>query len=62
MTGYVAVTGIAAALIVLAHVARALQEGMHLVTDPWWMISTLTAAGISLWAIRLLAGARSRRR
>jgi hypothetical protein len=58
MKGYVAVTGIAAALIVLAHVARALEEGMHLVKDPWWMISTLAAAGISFWAIRLLAGAR----
>lgn len=61
MRSYVLVTGIAAGLIVLAHVARVVEEGMHLVGDPWWILMTIAAAALCLWAVRLLAGARGRR-
>lgn len=61
MRSYVLVTGIAAGLIVLAHVARVVEEGMHLMRDPWWILTTIAATALSLWAVRLLAGPRSRR-
>ncbi|HEU5051172.1 MAG TPA: hypothetical protein VFU00_12655 [Gemmatimonadales bacterium] len=61
MRSYVLVTGIAAGLIVLAHVARVVEEGMHLVRDPWWILMIIAATALCLWAVRLLAGTGSRR-
>src|SRR6476469_6234411 len=41
-------------LIVLAHIARAVAEGAHVATDPFFILITLLAAGLSAWAWRLL--------
>ena len=53
MRPYLFVTGTVFALIVVAHVARAVAEGMTPMHDPWWDALTLLAAGLSIWAFRL---------
>jgi hypothetical protein len=47
-------TGILAGLVVLAHLWRVSEEGAHLATDPWFVLSTLAAAALAAWALRLL--------
>lgn len=54
MKGYVVTTGVIFALIVVAHVWRVIEEGARLLSDPWWVTMTLAAAGLSVWAVRLL--------
>lgn len=54
MKAYVLTTGILFALLVVAHVVRAAVEGVHVVRDPVFAISTLIAVGICAWAVRLL--------
>jgi hypothetical protein len=58
MKAYVMTTGIIFALITLAHIWRAIVEGSHLATDPFFVLLTIAAAALALWAGRLL-GARS---
>jgi len=58
MRTYLAVTGVLFALIVVAHIARLAEEGNGLLRDPWWVLLTAVAAGMSLWAWRLFARAR----
>jgi hypothetical protein len=41
-------------LITLAHVWRVFEEGTRLVSDPWYVLITLAAAALCLWAWRLL--------
>jgi len=55
MRAYLATTGITFALVVVAHVLRLVNEGVHLVRDPWWDILTVVAAGMSFWAWHLFA-------
>ena len=50
---YLFVAGTVFALIVIAHVWRAVAEGMTPMHDPWWDALTLLAAGLSIWAFRL---------
>ena len=59
MRAYVAVTGVVFGLVTSAHVWRIAVEGQHLLEDPVWVILTIIAAALGLWAIRLLW--RSRR-
>lgn len=60
MKAYVITTGAVFALLTLAHVWRVIEEGTHLATDPWYVLITIAAAVLSLWAWRLLRlGARS---
>jgi hypothetical protein len=40
--------------LVLAHIWRVFEEGAHLATDPWYIIITVVAAGLCLWAWRLV--------
>jgi hypothetical protein len=47
-------TGSVFGLIVAAHVWRVLEEGSHLATEPSFVLLTLAAAGLCLWACRLL--------
>ena len=47
-------TGILFGLVTLAHVWRVLVEGPGLATDPWYILLTVTAAGLCLWAWRLI--------
>ena len=46
MRAYVATTGVIFGLLVVAHVWRAVVEGPHLATDPWYILITLAAAGL----------------
>jgi hypothetical protein len=54
MKAYVMTTGAVFGLITLAHVLRIIAEGPHLVTDPWYVLLTVVAAALGLWAWRLL--------
>lgn len=47
-------TGVLFGLVIAAHVWRVLEEGPRVATDPWYVLSTLAAAGLCLWAWRLL--------
>jgi predicted ABC-type sugar transport system permease subunit len=51
---YVITTGSIFGLIVVAHILRVIEEGTHLARDPFWMLLTVGAAALSLWAWRLL--------
>jgi hypothetical protein len=51
---YLIVTGIVFALITLAHIWRAVEEGPHLAAEPWFIVLTVAVAGLCLWAVRLL--------
>ena len=59
MKAYLITTGAIFALITLAHLLRIIQEGRHLATEPVWVVLTIAAAGLSVWAGFLLM--RSRR-
>jgi hypothetical protein len=54
MKAYVMTTGAVFGLITLAHVLRIIAEGPHLATDPWFVLLTVAAAALSLWAWRVL--------
>jgi hypothetical protein len=54
MKAYVITTGAVFGLITLAHVVRIIAEGPHLVTDPWYVLLTVVATALGLWAWRLL--------
>ncbi len=59
MKAYVMTTGAVFGLIALAHLLRILAEGPHLVTDPFFVLLTVLAAALSLWAWRVLRLTRS---
>jgi hypothetical protein len=59
LKAYLITTGTVFALITLAHIWRAIAEGPRVATDPFFIVLTLFAAGLSFWAWRLLL--RSRR-
>jgi hypothetical protein len=54
MKTYVMTTGILFGLLTVVHVWRALEEGPHLATDPGFILITLLAAALCIWACRLL--------
>jgi hypothetical protein len=54
MKAYVMTTGAVFGLITLAHVWRVIEEGRHLLTEPSWVLITIFAAGLCLWAGHLL--------
>jgi hypothetical protein len=54
MRAYVMTTGAVFALITLAHVLRIVAEGLHLLTEPLWVLLTAATAALSIWAWRLL--------
>lgn len=58
MKAYVMTTGGVFGLIALAHVLRIVAEGPRLATDPFFVLLTLLAGGLSLWAWRLLSVSR----
>jgi len=57
MKAYLITTGIIFGLITAAHVARVIVEGAGLAKDPFYIVLTLLAASMSVWAWRLLAKA-----
>lgn len=56
MKCYVITTGTVFALIVGAHIWRAFAEGSGLFKEPSFIVMTLAAAGMSLWAWRVYRG------
>jgi hypothetical protein len=54
MKAYIMTTGTVFGLITLAHVLRIIAEGPHLLTEPVWILLTIAAAGMAVWAWRLL--------
>jgi len=54
MKAYVMTTGAVFGLLTLAHIWRVIEEGPHLAKEPWWVLITVAAAVLCLWALRLL--------
>jgi hypothetical protein len=54
MKAYVMTTGAVFGLLTLAHLLRIIAEGPHLLTNPWYVVLTVAAATLGLWAWRLL--------
>ena len=53
MKAYVMTTGAVFGLLVVAHVWRAIEEGVALAKDPIYILITIAAAALCLWACRL---------
>jgi hypothetical protein len=54
MKPYLITTGTIFTLITAAHVWRVIAESAALARDPWFVLLTVLAAGLSVWAWRLL--------
>ena len=54
MKAYVVTTGAVFGLITVAHLLRIIAEGPRMVTDPWFVLLTVAAATLCLWAWRVL--------
>ena len=54
MRVYVATTGVIFGLIAVAHVWRIIEERAGLAAEPFFLLVTVLAAGLCLWACRLL--------
>ena len=55
MKAYVITTGVVFALLTLAHVLRLILEGRAMLGEPWFIVTTLAAAALCVWALRLLS-------
>jgi hypothetical protein len=60
LKAYVMTTGALFGLLTLAHLWRIIAEGAHLATDPWYILITLAAAALCVWAWFLLRVSRGR--
>ena len=58
MKTYVITTGAIFGLIVGAHIVRVVEEGRRLATEPSFVLLTVAAASLCLWAWRLVWRAR----
>jgi len=47
---YVMITGVLFGLLVVVHVWRVIVEGTQLLSNPWWILITVAAAALSIWA------------
>ena len=54
MKAYVTTTGALFGLLFLAHIWRAIEEGPRLAKDPWFVLFTIIAVALAVWAWRLL--------
>ena len=54
MRAYVVTTGAVFGLITVVHLWRLVKEGAHMASDPWFLLFTVVAAVLGLWALRLL--------
>ncbi len=59
MKAYVTTTGVVFGVLAVAHIWRVIEEGPHLATDPWYVLITVAAAALSVWAWRVLRSSRS---
>jgi hypothetical protein len=55
---YVITSGAIFGLVTLAHIWRAVDEGTRLATEPGYVLITLAAAALALWAWRVLRALR----
>ena len=61
MKAYLLTTGTVFGLLTVAHIWRVIGESTALAKDPWFLLITLIAAGLCVWAIGLLrVAARAR--
>ena len=56
MRAYLMTTGVVFGLLTVVHLWRLVEEGPRLGRDPWFVVITAVAAGLGLWAGRLLWG------
>ncbi len=54
MKTYVTITGVLFGLLAVMHLWRAIEEGTPLATNPWYLLITLAAAALAIWAWRLI--------
>jgi hypothetical protein len=54
MRAYVITTGIVFAVLVAVHALRAIEEGPQLLKEPPFILTTLAAAVLLVWAVSLL--------
>jgi hypothetical protein len=57
MKSYVLTTGTLFGLLAVIHILRLIAEGPHVATDPFFVIATLAAVAMCVWAVYLLQGA-----
>jgi hypothetical protein len=55
MKAYLVTTGAVFGLLTLAHIWRVVAEEPHLARDPSFVLITVVAAALSVWAWRVLA-------
>ena len=55
MRAYIITTGVIFAAIALVHILRVFAEGLRLAKDPIFILLTVLAAGLAVWAWRLAA-------
>jgi hypothetical protein len=58
MKAYIMTTGVIFALLALAHLLRIIVEGPHLARSPFFIIITVVAGGLCLWAGLLIFSIR----
>jgi hypothetical protein len=58
MKAYLITTGTIFALITAAHIWRVAAEGSRLATDPFFVLLTILAAALSVWAWLLVGRLR----
>lgn len=57
MRAYVATTTVIFGLLTAAHIWRVVAESMSVARDPWFILTTISAALLCVWGARLsLAG------
>ena len=61
MRAYLITTGVLFALVAIAHVWRVIVESSALATDPWFVLLTILAVGMSAWAFGLLRSTQPER-
>jgi hypothetical protein len=59
MRSYVVVTGTIFALLFAIHLWRMVAE-RHLAADPWYLVITVLAGALSIWAWQVTKGNRER--
>lgn len=57
MKAYLVSTGVVFGVITLLHIWRMFLESDTLLRDPWFWLTTVTAASFAVWAFRLLRAA-----
>ena len=53
MRAYVITSGTVFALVVLAHLLRLGLEGVQVIRDPVFTLSTIVAAALAIWSLRV---------